>query len=52
MKKTYINPQLQVIVIETAGMLAQSLRKGDGYIDPGDMGAPEFDWDEDEFEEY
>ena len=51
MKKTYINPELQVIVMQTAGMLAQSLEKGSGNINPNDIGAPSYDLDDDFDEE-
>ncbi len=51
MKKTYINPELQVIVMKTTGMLAQS---PNGKLDPtknvgaGDVEANGFDFDEDD----
>lgn len=50
MKKTYINPELQVIVMQTAGMLAQSIEKGSGNINPNEVGAPEY-LDEEQEEE-
>lgn len=51
MKKSYINPELQVIVMETAGMLALSdprLKDGNA-VGPGM--APGMDWDDDFDEE-
>ena len=50
MKKTYMIPKLETIEVKTAGMLALSRGKGDGYIDPSEMGAPSMTWD-DEYDE-
>ena len=51
MKKTYINPELQVVVMQTTGMLALSNPglKDNNAVGPGM--AHEFDFDEDEDEE-
>ena len=52
MKKSYINPELQVIFMETAGMLALSdpkLKDGNA-VGPGM--APSFDWDDEDEDEY
>ena len=49
MKKTYINPELQVIVMQTRAMLAGSPPLSDGDYKPGKpVLAPGMDWDEDE----
>ena len=50
MKKIYMTPEMETIELKTVGMLAQSLRRGEGTIDPGDIGAPSLDWDDDEDE--
>ena len=42
MKKTYINPQMDIIEIKTAGMLASSLPINSTPIDAGGAQAPEF----------
>lgn len=53
MKKTYINPTIEVVKIKTTGMLAVSLPKGDpnsdsdGVDDEGDVLGRDSDWDED-----
>ena len=52
MKKTYINPELEVVKLQTMQMLAASVGIVDDIIDdPGDIGAPgmDFDFSEDEF---
>ena len=51
MKKTYKTPQIEVIRIQTAGMLAVSgaLNPGSTPItNPGEVGARSYDW-EDEY---
>ena len=60
MKKTYINPELEVVKLQTMQMLASSLILNDdpsNYVsDEADILAPgldeEFDFGEDEFEEF
>ena len=42
MKKTYINPQMDIIEIKTAGMLATSFPLNNTTIDAGQSLAPEF----------
>ena len=52
MKKTYMTPQLEVVKIETQGMLALSggLDTTDAtIIDPDDFGAREFFGDDESF---
>ena len=45
MKKTYINPELEAIDLKIKQqLLAGSLGKGEGNINPGDIGAPGFDF--------
>ena len=52
MKKTYINPELQVIVMQTRAMLAGSPPLSDGDYDPSKpVLAPGMDWDDDFDEE-
>lgn len=50
MKRTYMNPTLEVIKIETTQMLAVSTLpkiSGDGYVDnPADILAPSFDFED------
>jgi len=49
MKKTYINPELQVIVMQTRAMLAGSPPLSDGDYKPEKpVLAPSMDFDEDE----
>ena len=46
MKKTYINPELEVVKLQTMQMLAASVGIADEIIDdPGDIGAPGTDFD-------
>ena len=62
MKKQYINPELQVVVMKTAGMLANSPFQfngsGGGRLNPqsgnatGDALGHGFDFDEDEDEDW
>ena len=54
MKKTYINPAMEVIKIQTQQFLAQSVGIDPTYINPGSSDAPELYWDDemDEFEDY
>ena len=40
MKKTYINPELEVIKIATMQMLASSVDVDETPIEPGDVGMP------------
>ena len=51
MKKTYINPEMTVIRLMTAGLIATSnvgLGGASNYSSGGTIsGAPGFDWDED-----
>lgn len=52
MKKTYINPELEVVKLHTMQMLAASVGIDDALIeDPGDIGGHgmDFDFSEDEF---
>ena len=55
MKKTYINPELMVVKIETQGMLALSggLDTATDITDPNEFGSREFeeDFEEDEYNE-
>jgi len=53
MKKTYINPELQVIVMQTRSMLAGSPPLSDGdYKSEKPVFAPSYDdWDDDFDEE-
>ena len=43
MKKIYSAPGMEIVKIETQQMLAQSVGKGEGNIDPEKMGAPSLD---------
>ena len=45
MKKTYINPELEVVKLQTMQMLASSIIVDPDPIDPGDIGAPGTDFD-------
>lgn len=46
MKKTYINPEMTIVKVRVANqILAGSIGKGEGNIDPNDVGAPEFDFE-------
>jgi len=51
MKKTYINPKLCIVKIETAKMIALSfqLDKTQEIENSDDFGAREYDFDEDEY---
>ena len=41
MKKTYLNPELEIIKIQTMQMMAASITVDDNpIVDPGDIGAP------------
>ena len=54
MKKTYINPELMVVKIETQGMLALSggLDTATDITDPNEFGSREFEeLEEDEYNE-
>ena len=42
-KKAYINPEIEVIKLQTLQMLADSVGKGSGEIGGGQIGAPGFD---------
>ena len=52
MKKTYINPTIEVVKIQTTGMLAVSLPKGatdpDGVDNESEVLGRDFDFDDDE----
>ena len=41
MKKTYINPEMEIVKIQTTGMLAASLPTGSTPTDPANSDAPE-----------
>ena len=41
MKKTYINPQMDIIEIKTAGMLATSFKLNETPMDAGNSLAPD-----------
>ena len=43
MKRTYINPEMEIINIQTIGMLATSLPTGSTPTNPTNSGAPAFD---------
>ena len=46
MKKTYINPELEVVKLQTMQMLAASIILNDEpIVDPDDIGAPSLDFD-------
>lgn len=50
MKKEYKNPEIQVVKIETQGMLALSAGYDPTKItDPGAVDSREFDFDDDDF---
>lgn len=51
MKKTYINPKLCIVKIETAKMIALSgiLDTTHSITNSDDFGAREYDFDEDEY---
>lgn len=50
MKKQYINPEMLIVKVGTVELLTGSKM---GFGDPATtIDAPEYDWDEDEFEEY
>ena len=49
MKKTYINPTIMIVKIETHQMIAQSIGIVEGNINPEDSGARELDFDEEEY---
>jgi hypothetical protein len=45
MKKTYINPEMEVVEMKVQQMLAaSSIGITEGNIDAGDVGAPEFEF--------
>ena len=48
MKKTYINPQIEVIKIVTQQMLALSIETNSTRKDPGSAAGREFDFDDEE----
>jgi hypothetical protein len=49
MKKAYINPEINVVIMQTRGMLAGSPPPVDGKYGSGDsVDAAGFDFDEDE----
>ena len=53
MKKQYINPELEVVVIQTSGfmMASQDAPVGGGSQNNGNALAPGFDWDDDDWED-
>lgn len=48
MKKTYINPQIEVIKIVTQQMLALSIETSSIRQDPGSAASRDFDFDDEE----
>ena len=53
MKKTYINPELEVVELQMSQqIMTGSPKLGGDYTTGKPVLAPEYDWDEDEFEEY
>ena len=52
MKKTYINPELEVVKLQTMQMLAASLEVHDDVeiTSEGDILAPGFDFEDDDFD--
>jgi len=49
MKKTYINPALEVVKIQTIGMLADSLVKGEATVtDESNVLGRDFDFDDED----
>ena len=48
MKKTYINPTIEVVKIETHQMIAQSIGIAGGNVNAEDAGARDFDFDDEE----
>jgi hypothetical protein len=47
MKKIYNKPEMETLVIKSQNsLLAGSLGKGEGNINPGDVGAPSYDFEE------
>ena len=48
MKKTYINPQIEVIKIVTQQMLALSIETSSTRQDPSSAAGREFDFDDEE----
>ena len=47
MKKTYNNPELETIDLKiNQQLLAGSIGKGQDNINPGDVGAPSYDFEE------
>lgn len=53
MKKTYINPELQVVMMNTCELLTGSKTApvGGGSQDNPNALAPGFDWDDDDWED-
>ena len=51
MKKTYINPTIEVVKIQTTGMLAVSLPKDtlDGVDNESEVLGRDFDFDDEEY---
>ena len=47
MKKIYNKPEMETLVIKSSQqLLAGSIGKGQGTINPGDVGAPSYDFEE------
>ena len=44
MKKTYINPKMEIVNMKVQQMLTTSLPTGSTPTDPGSSDAPEFEW--------
>ena len=45
MKKTYMNPKIEIVEIEDQQLLAGSLPTGSTPTDPGSSDAPEYEYD-------
>ena len=49
MKKTYINPEMEAVRIQTVSMLADSLTKSGTTSDPNDLLGREMDLDDEDY---
>ena len=48
MKKTYINPEIEVVTVKSQQLLAGSLGRGEGSLNPSQADARDFDFDDEE----
>ena len=48
MKKTYINPEIEVVTVKSQQLLAGSLGRGEGSLNASQADARDFDFDDEE----